>query len=132
MGHSLAGYLVAYALLQQLAGKYRCFNNYLAASPSIHYDNYYLFRELRNLVTQKVSPKVKAYFTFGGLEDQEEEDVPGYIKVKESSAQLEKLFSEKFGSSVKFKVDHFSNLEHMETPFPSFTKGLQWVVGNEN
>lgn len=42
-GHSLGGYFSAFALLQQMSGTHSAFYGYIAASPSLHYNNYYIY-----------------------------------------------------------------------------------------
>src|SRR5215203_282866 len=70
MGHSLGGYFTAYTLLQDLQGKSNRFSGYIAASPSIHYNNYYLLRQFKALSSQQNrGKKIKAYITYGGQED---------------------------------------------------------------
>ena len=72
--------------------------------------------------------KVKTYFTFGELEDKEDEDEPNAKKVSEVAKELTTLLAEKQSKSIAFKCDIFSNLAHMDTPIPSFIKGLQWAL----
>src|SRR5688572_3446186 len=50
MGHSLGGYFTSYALLQNLLGKSKSLSNYIAASPSLHYNHYYLLNGLEEAV----------------------------------------------------------------------------------
>jgi predicted alpha/beta superfamily hydrolase len=67
MGHSLGAYFIVYTLLQDLMGKSNSFSSYIAASPSIHYNKYYLLSHLKEIATQKDRrKKVKTYITFGG------------------------------------------------------------------
>jgi len=132
-GHSLGGYFVAYALLLDLAGKNNSFSGYIAASPSLHYNKYYLlnqFKETPKKIGQ--AEKIKAYFTFGGLEEEENATDSGMIKQSSVSEQLSKQLALKQSSYLIYKSDIFSNLGHMETPIPTFIKGLQWMLsGNE-
>lgn len=128
MGHSLGGYFTSYALLQKLRGRQNSFSDFIAASPSLHYNNYYLLNQLKTVSQQESgNNKVKAYFTFGELEDKEDEDEPNAKKVGKVAKELTKLLAEKQSKSLEFKCDVFSNLEHMDTPIPSFLKGLQWT-----
>jgi len=127
-GHSLGGYLITYALSQNLLGKDSSFSSYIAASPSIHYNKYYLLNQFKETPQQKnKSKKIKAYFTFGGLEDEEEED-SSIIKISEVSSQLSKVLAEKQSNYLIYKSEIFSNLGHMDTQLPTFIKGLQWSL----
>lgn len=122
MGHSLGGYFAMYALQQSLSGKDSKLHNYIAASPSLHYNNYYLLNQLKtNTVLQHANTKV--YLTYGGLEDARD---TSSITLDSLSAQLAAVFP-KQTNGVTYKFDIYSNLDHMDTQLPSFIKGLQWV-----
>src|SRR5438105_7714894 len=49
LGHSLGGYFVLYALLNQLENKTSDFNTFVAASPSLWYNNFYMKQLSENL-----------------------------------------------------------------------------------
>jgi len=128
MGHSLGGYCTAYALLQQLKNINTVFTGFIAASPSLHYNNYYLFSELKKLQQAEHGPVLKAYFTHGGLEDNEDDNEPGLLKSNEEAALLNTYLGDQ--ENVAFKLDTYSGLGHMDTPVPTFIKGLQWCLGD--
>jgi predicted alpha/beta superfamily hydrolase len=128
MGHSLGGYFTSYALLQNVLGRQNSFSAFIAASPSIHYNNFYLLNQFKTVAQQQNRNKVKVYFTFGELEDKEDEDEPNSKKVGEVAKELTTLLGEKQSNNLDFKCDIFSNLAHMDTPIPSFLKGLQWTL----
>lgn len=131
-GHSLGGYFTAYALLQQLSGKGSDFSSYIAASPSLHYNNYYLLNQFKE-IPQKISQekKISAYFTFGGLEEAENATDSNLIKQAVVNDKLSQQLSKKQSTFLIFKTDIFSNLGHMETQIPTFIKGLQWVLSED-
>ena len=131
-GHSLGGYFVTYALLQNLSGKNNNFSGYIAASPSIHYNNYYLLNQFKQ-TPQKIghTKKIKAYFTFGGLEEEENATDSSMIKQSSISEQLSKQLAVKQSNYLIYKSDIFSNLGHMETQIPTFIKGLQWTLSQD-
>ncbi|MBL0200315.1 MAG: alpha/beta hydrolase [Chitinophagaceae bacterium] len=131
-GHSLGGYFSAYALLQDLSGKNNNFSGYIAASPSIHYNKYYLLNQFKE-TPQKIgqNKKIKAYFTFGGLEEEENATDSSMIKQSSVSEQLSKQLAVKQSNYLIYKSDIFSNLGHMETQIPTFIKGLQWTLREE-
>ncbi len=124
MGHSLGGYFTAYALTQNSINKNNVFCTYIAASPSIFYNHYYILRELEKLNADK---NISAYVTFGGLEDGEDADEEEVIKSDKVLLSLTKSV----GDKISFKSDMYSNLGHMDTPLPSFIKGLQWALNKE-
>lgn len=125
-GHSLSGYFVAYALHQNLQNHNPVFTHYIAASPSLNYNKYYLMNQMNQL--QPGNQKADCYLTFGGLEDEEDKDEPGMIKVETLTTQWRELMQQK---RVKCKSVVYSNLAHMDTPIPSFIKGLQWSLMND-
>ncbi len=128
-GHSLGGYFSTYALLQNIIGKNNNFSRFVAASPSIHYNNYYLLSRLKDAPKQQNgNRKIRAYITYGGLEEDENANDTSIIKLSEVSAQLFKLLSEKQSSYIIYKSDIFSSLGHMDTQIPTFLKGLQWTL----
>ncbi len=129
MGHSLGGYFTSYALLQNVLGRQNSFSGFIAASPSLHYNKYYLLDQFKTIAQQQSgNNKVKAYFTFGELEDKEDEDEPNSKKIGEVAKEMTTFLAEKQSKSLDFKCDIFSNLAHMDTPIPSFIKGLQWTL----
>ncbi|MBA2563018.1 MAG: alpha/beta hydrolase [Chitinophagaceae bacterium] len=132
MGHSLGGYFTVYALLQDLLGKSDNFSSYISASPSIHYNKYYLLNQLKETAPQKNrGKKIKAYVTYGGLEDDENTGDSSMIKLTGLCSQLSKLLSEKQSGYITFKSDIYSNLGHMDTQLPTFIKGLQWTLSED-
>ncbi|MBA3665371.1 MAG: alpha/beta hydrolase [Bacteroidetes bacterium] len=123
MGHSLGGYFTVYALYQNLATKNNLFSTYIAASPSTHYNHNYILKELEKL---KLNNNIYTYITFGGLEDAEEGDST-ILKTDAVFSALTKSFKDK----INYKCDNYSNLGHMDTPLPTFIKGLQWTLTKE-
>ncbi len=123
MGHSFGGYFTAFALLRTLEGENTGIHGFIAASPSFHYNKYYLLEKLKNL-SPSVSPVigVKTYITFGGLEEE-----PSSMSLKNLDSSLSEVLEKKVPISA-FKFDLFSNLEHMDTQLPTFLKGLQWML----
>lgn len=125
MGHSLGGYFTSFALLQNIRGRQNKFNYFIAASPSVHYNKYYLLDQLKAAEQQPaIQNNTKVYITFGQLEDVEDEDDHNLKKVGEVSDELKVLLGKRH---LAVKCDIFSNLAHMDTPIPTFIKGLQWV-----
>lgn len=126
MGHSLGGLFTSYALLQHLNGKDNSFQHYIPASPSLNYNNYYWLKELNKVAVAKLK-KVSAYFCFGSLEDEEDADEPGMIKVADVVKQL-RVFIDRNKATVKGKAVVYSSLGHMDTAIPGFIKGMQLAL----
>lgn len=118
MGHSLGGYFVLYALLQEVNGN-GFFNNYVAASPSIWYHDNYLGRQLRAIQTKK-NKKPKLYLTMGEME-LAEDPIDGFTNFGQ-------MLSEKDLVDLKIKV--YKGTEHMGTAVPTFEDGIEFVFGN--
>lgn len=127
VGHSLGGYFTLYALQQSLLKSSGFFNGYIAASPSAHYNNYYLLHELRKMQQQN-KHNVKAYISSGGLEDGADSDTAMYSTAKVFSSLDTSL---KINAGIQYKAEVYSNLDHMDTPLPTFVKGLQWILNKE-
>jgi predicted alpha/beta superfamily hydrolase len=128
-GHSLAGYFTIHVFSRSLEGMPTGFSAYIAASPSLHYNDQFLLKKLdgQKPTGRQASPKL--FITFGGLEDEEDADEPDFIS---SRSMLESLSRSLDGSRVvRYKTEMFSGHSHMETPFPSFMKGIQWVTAVE-
>ena len=133
MGHSLGGYFTAYAFLQYLKGKENSFNSYIAASPSIHYNKYWLLNQLNEIPSLKSNhKKIKIYITYGGLEGAESQSGSSIMKLTDLTNHLLSLLTIRQFNFVNYKADIFSNLDHMDTQLPTFIKGLQWTLNEED
>lgn len=123
MGHSLGGYFTAYALYRDITGTGPKFHGYVAASPSLHYNNYYLPKQIADYhIAADTIFASKAYFTFGGLEKSTDSgDVPG-------ETLLRQLDSSNCMHYISFKGEMLSNLDHMDTGLPTFIKGMQLTL----
>lgn len=126
MGHSLGGYFALYALNRNLADKINVFSTYIAASPSTFYNHNYILKELEKTGVDK---GLSAYVTFGGLEDSEDAEEDGSDQLRSDAvlATLAKTLNDK----ITYKGDNYSNFGHMDTPLPTFIKGLQWTLYKE-
>ncbi|MBS1586127.1 MAG: alpha/beta hydrolase [Bacteroidetes bacterium] len=131
LGHSLGGYFTLYALYQRLARRDHTFSTYIAASPSLDYNNQYITHQFASLDEAVDQDSTRLYLTFGGLEDSEDADDTSGVKtgilLDSFSVAIRKCRTAK----IIFKADTFSSLGHMDTPYPTFTKGLFWApAGN--
>ncbi len=118
MGHSLGGYFVLYALLQNLKGD-GFFNNYVAASPSIWYSNYYLKNQFQGISNKnRTSGLPNLFITIGTLEIKGDPD----NKFTDFTRML---------SSLEFlhaKPIIYQGMEHMGTAIPSFEDGVKFIL----
>jgi predicted alpha/beta superfamily hydrolase len=122
MGHSLGGYFTLYALSQYLAGNSNTFNGYIAASPSLHYNRYYLLDQLEKTKPVTSRRSVKSYITYGSLE--EDKTDTSAMPLQALTTRLLKCLPHTVG---KCQVDIYTNLGHMDTQLPTFIKGLQFM-----
>ena len=129
MGHSLGGYFVTYALLQNLRGTSGRLNGFIAASPSLHYNHYYLLDQFKELPTQKErKERLGVYLTYGGLEDADSDSDTSMLKLDKLLTELSDLLSKKQSGSVNFQSDIYSSFGHMDTQIPTFIKGLRELL----
>lgn len=119
MGHSLGGLAVVYAFLHQ----HTDFNYYIAASPSLHYNDYALLNEMKQKVTG--NNDLHLYISYGGLEDIEEAE-DGDSTLLRTNAVVSKL-TDALQGKVQYKVDTFTNLGHLEAAIPGFLEGLKML-----
>jgi hypothetical protein len=123
-GHSLGGFFCLYALKEQWQTGDSTFAGFVVASPSLHYNRYFLLEELEQLeqlATDSSKKQLARVFVgFGSKEDDpdEEEEIP----VSEVLTRLEALDP----TRERIKTGLFAPLEHMETPLPVLQRG--WSV----
>lgn len=120
VGHSLGGNFSLYAMQQGIISKQSKFRNFVAASPSLHYNRYYLLNELAKLTSSDPNgPSV--FISYGGLEDEEENDGDTTLISSEVClSRLQLVLKDK----AQTKTVLLSNLGHMDAAFPAFSKGL--------
>ncbi|MGK6352976.1 alpha/beta hydrolase-fold protein [Parapedobacter sp. DT-150] len=123
MGHSFGGYFVLYALWRDRTaedGHAPVFDHYVAASPSIGYQDNYIIQQLTALPVAKHGrdmERSKLLLTMGEREMGEG-----------MAANFQKLIhslSEKPGITVRAKV--YQDMEHMGTAVPSFEAGIGFI-----
>ncbi|NIG53589.1 alpha/beta hydrolase [Chitinophaga sp. Cy-1792] len=124
VGHSLGGYFAMFALQQQLAGGKQLFDDFIAASPSLHYNHYYLPVQLKSKILD-TSFAGSLYVTYGGLEDAGNADDTTLLPVADVLAALKKNLQSVPHLACKTAV--YSGLDHMDTQLPTFIKGLQEI-----
>jgi predicted alpha/beta superfamily hydrolase len=132
MGHSLGGYFTTYAFLQELINKNSGFSGFIAASPSLHYNRYWLLNQLKETKARENGQKnISCYITYGGMEEAEAKRDTTMIALSDLIPKLSQIISDKSSGSIRYKSSVFSELGHMDTQLPTFIKGLQWML-NEN
>jgi len=114
-GHSLGGYFTLYSFLKGSSASVSKINKFIAASPSLHYNDYYLLSLTRQYKKNSSNP-AKVYITYGGLENTD--DAIG-LRLEEIADTLYKNIGRE-----NLIFDIYSNLGHMDIQFPTFFKGL--------
>lgn len=125
LGHSFGGYFSLYSLLNQIEAKRNDFKNFVSASPTLWYNNFYLsqlpdkLRELNN------KDFINIFLSVGGLEDSTWNISP----VKTFAGQIEKTGLK----NIILESRIYNRLEHMDVAQLSFVKGLQqFYNGKDN
>lgn len=115
LGHSFGGYFVLYSLLHQARVQSTDFKNFISASPTLWYNNFYL-----NALPDQLSANEKdlgIFLSVGELEDSTWSVKP----VKDLTTRIQ----DKKIKGLKFKSSVFNHLNHMDVALLTFTKGLQ-------
>jgi predicted alpha/beta superfamily hydrolase len=107
-----------YSLLNQLETKDKDFKSFIAASPPLWYNDFFL----KNLPQQLKENKehLNLFITVGGMEDSTWAVKP--LQEIADRIQKEKIEGLRFNSRV------YNHLTHMDVGLLSFTKGLQEVL----
>ncbi|MBP7477017.1 MAG: alpha/beta hydrolase [Chitinophagales bacterium] len=120
-GHSLGGYFTLFALHQNLEAGKNTFSHYIAASPSLHYNHYYITEQFGKIKrNEEVSGNL--FLSYGGQEDFNDGE-PSMIASKVLFERIEKSID--VDGRDDCEVNAFSNLNHMQTAMPTFMKGLE-------
>lgn len=115
LGHSFGGYFVLYSLFNQTASDKIEFQNFISASPSLWYNNFYL-KQLPEQLAKK-ERHVRLFISVGELEDSTWSVKP----VTDLTREIRKRSIKE----LEFKCTVYNDLEHMDVAIPAFTKGLQ-------
>lgn len=115
LGHSFGGYFALYSLLKQTTDKRHTFKNFVAASPSLWYHNYYLNQLPEALKTLAKRDSINLFLSVGELENPVWDIKPN----KELAAKIKK------NGVIVVEGGSYNNLDHMDTGQLSFLKGLQ-------
>jgi predicted alpha/beta superfamily hydrolase len=124
MGHSLGGYFTTFAMYENLAANNDFFNGYIAASPTVFYNNNYLIKKFADS-SFKNEAKTKIYISFGESEDAEFAAIVPMKRV-DILAALENSIQAR--NNINFKGELFTHLAHTDTPLPTFIKGISMML----
>lgn len=117
MGHSLGGYFSLYTLYRELETKNNTFNRYIAASPSIDYNDEYLVHQFATLgISPLHTSNSKVYITWSTSEE-------GQKTIDENYNLLMMKFTLSLHNLLQpeaVQTETFPNISHMGTAIPSF------------
>ncbi|GAB3732629.1 alpha/beta hydrolase [Spirosoma lituiforme] len=116
LGHSFGGYFALYTLLSQARNKTHEFQNFVAASPSIWYHNFYLNQLPAQLGVLNKADSVRLFLSVGGQENPQWDRKP----VQALTASIKRT------GQIGLEGGVYNQLGHMDTGQLSFLKGLQY------
>jgi len=119
IGHSLGGYYVFYNMLSSAVEGKPIFKNYIAGSPFVINDQYLVDLE-QKLSAQTDSLPVKLFMCSGTIGD-----------VDSMLIVFTDIFKKRNYKGFKFKSIELKDFDHMDVMFPTWSKGLRYVLSNE-
>ncbi len=119
IGHSLGGYYVMYNLLSSAVEDKPMFKNYIAGSPFVINDKYLVDLE-QKLSTQTDSLPVKLFMCSGTIGD-----VDSMLNV------FTDILKKRNYKGFEFKSIVLNDFDHMDVIFPTWSKGLRYILTNE-
>lgn len=125
LGHSFGGYFSLYALLEQVNKKRNDFKGFVSASPSLWYNNNYLFQLPAKLKSVTDKDSLQVFLSVGDLETPKEWTVQ---PVKNMSKQLDdaKL------KNIRINTEIYTHLDHMDVGLISFIRGMEAMYVKPN
>lgn len=124
MGHSLGAYFTLFALEQGLLDQQSVFAHYVAASPSLHYNEGYIIDQFRSLAPVGGMQKKTLAVSFGAKEDSEEGEQQEPAGVNNFNSFLKALSDKQF-RNLQVDSHIYPSFGHMETAIPTFTKAVE-------
>jgi len=116
IGHSFGAYFTLFALLNHLNGD-AMFNNFIAASPSLWYNDNYIIKAFQKSVFSDYNKKkLTLFMTIGDQEQDPDGDFDGLVNLLDTIRNL----------NMETKV--YQELGHMGTAIPSIEDGLKIIL----
>lgn len=119
LGHSFGGYFSLLALSEQIRNKRSDFTGFVSASPSLWYNDNYIFRLSEELANSSLQNPINIFLSVGAKEDSTWSIQP----VKDFSRQLGDFRLK----NVEIDTQIYSHLDHMDVGLISFIKGLKKI-----
>ena len=119
-GHSLGGYFVLYYMLRSAAENKFSITNFVSASPSLHYNNRYLFGMEDSISKIQKALPAKLYISMGSkdMEDKSVQDILGSY-----GRQLQTHHYK----GLQLQTEEYTNFGHIDAALPGFAKGLAYI-----
>lgn len=118
LGHSFGGYFSLFSLQQQLKQNRDDFKGFVAASPTLWYNNNYLFKLPGQLKDSLFKDTTTLYLTAGQLETPREWTIDPVQKMSKH------LIANKL-TKLRLNTVVYNNLEHMDAGLISFLNGIE-------
>jgi hypothetical protein len=119
IGHSLGGYFVFYNMLSSALEDKPVFRNYIAGSPFVINDKYLVDLE-QKLAAKTDSLPVKLFMCSGTIGD-----------VDSMLIVFTDIFKKRNYKRFEFKSIELKDFDHMDVLFPTWSKGLRYILTNE-
>lgn len=119
IGHSLGGYYVFYNMLSSAVEDKPMFKNYIAGSPFVINDKYLIDLE-QKLSAKTDSLPVKLFMCSGTIGD-----------VDSMLIVFTDIFKKRDYKGFEFKSIELKDFDHMDVMFPTWSKGLRYILTNE-
>jgi predicted alpha/beta superfamily hydrolase len=123
LGHSFGAYFSLLALLEQVENKRNDFSGFVSASPTLWYNNNYLFSLTKKLNDSDLKDSLNVFLSVGAKEEPKWSVQP----VKDFSKKLSDVHIKK----IKNEVEIYSNLDHMDVGLISFIRGLEQIYNKQ-
>ena len=113
VGHSFGGLFAIQALIK----KPTLFNGYIAADPSLYWNNQAVIAEAESFFSHTSPLQADFYMTATDLSD----------KVPSEISRLNAAFAKSAPSGFRWKFDWMQRENHMSIPLPSLQRGLEFI-----
>jgi len=119
-GHSLGGYFTLFYMLRSAQENSFVIKNFVSASPSLFYNNRYLFKMADSTATLQKALPAKLYISMGSgdMEDSTSKNIL-WAFIGQLNKQHFKGFT--------MQAAEYSNFEHIDAALPGFSKGLKFM-----
>lgn len=122
-GHSLGGYFVLFYALQSLEDGRSPISGFVAASPSLYYNNRFLF-DWMNRIGQITPASVMKLYVSMGSGDMSDSLSTGILNDWEATVRRQHL------SGFTIKAVEYTNFDHLDAAVPGILKGIEFVSPN--